>query len=366
MTQLSNCVQLNNCEKNCIFICILGDVQDGLIQCFINNTAYDDCLYTAMTKPIQLHALIPEELAGKRLDQALAALFPEHSRARLQEWIRTGGVRINQGLMNQRHRVTGGELVVIRAMHAEEYSWTAEDIPLRIIHEDEALLVLNKPAGMVVHPGAGNPQHTLLNALLHYDAGLKAVPRAGIIQRLDKDTSGLMVVARTPECHTRLTADMQARRIKREYQAIVSGVMTAGGSIDQPIGRHPQKRTCMAVTQSGKPAVTHYRIIKKFRAHTHLLVQLETGRTHQIRVHLAYLRHPLVGDPVYGVRRSIPGGISPALTAAIQSFPRQALHAHALTLRHPDTQETLSFTAPLPEDMLNLLEILRNDAEQQL
>ena len=317
-----------------------------------------------MTTPINLHAVIPEELAGKRLDQALAALFPEHSRARLQEWIRKGEVWINQGLMNQRQRVKGGEHVVIRAMHAEEHSWMAEDIPLQIIHADEALLVLNKPAGIVVHPGAGNPQHTLLNALLHYDAGLKLVPRAGILQRLDKDTSGLMVVARTPECHTRLTADMQARRIKREYQAIVSGIMTAGGSIDQPIGRHPQKRTRMAVTQSGKPAVTHYRIIKKFRAHTHLLVQLETGRTHQIRVHLDYIRHPLVGDPVYGVRRSIPAGISRELAAALRSFPRQALHAHALTLQHPATQKELSFTAPLPEDMQSLLEILKTDASQ--
>lgn len=317
-----------------------------------------------MTNPINLQAVIPDELAGKRLDQALAALFPEHSRARLQEWIRTGEVLINRGLMNQRHHVKGGEMVEIRAMHAEENSWTAENIPLQIIHEDEMLLILNKPAGMVVHPGAGNPQHTLLNALLHYDAGLKAVPRAGIIQRLDKDTSGLMVVARTPECHTRLTADMQARRIKREYQTIVSGIMTAGGSIDQPIGRHPQKRTRMAVTNSGKPAVTHYRIIKKFRAHTHLLVQLETGRTHQIRVHLAYIRHPLVGDPVYGVRRSIPAGITRELAVALQSFPRQALHAHALTLQHPVTQETLSCTVPLPDDMQRLLATLKADAGQ--
>ena len=274
-------------------------------------------------------------------------------------------MRVNDINMNQRHRVKGGELIVINTTHAEEDSWSAENIPLQIIHEDDALLILNKPAGMVVHPGAGNPHHTLLNALLHYDVRLKSVPRAGLIQRLDKDTSGLMVIARTPECHTFLITEMQERRIKREYQAIVSGVMTAGGTIDQPIGRHPQKRTRMAVTQRGKPAVTHYRIIRKYRAHTHLLVQLETGRTHQIRVHLAYLRHPLIGDPAYGVRRSLPRGISPALATAIKSFGRQALHAHALTLQHPDTHKTLSFTAPLPEDMLHLLEVLRTDAGQQ-
>lgn len=318
-----------------------------------------------MADVIHLEAVIPIELAGKRLDQVLALLFPVHSRARLQQWIHKGDVRINGEYPRQRLRVKGGERVIINTRHVTEDNWEAENIPLQIVHEDTALLVINKPAGLVVHPGAGNPRHTLLNALLHYDARLRHVPRAGIIQRLDKDTSGLMVIARTPECHTRLTADMQERRIKREYQAIVSGIMTAGGSVDQPIGRHPQKRTRMAVSRGGKPAVTHYRIIKKYRAHTHLLVQLETGRTHQIRVHLSYLRHPLVGDPVYGIRRSLPRGISPALATAIKSFGRQALHAHTLTLDHPDTHKTLSFTAPLPEDMQHLLKILAADAEQQ-
>ncbi|MGH8119771.1 MAG: 23S rRNA pseudouridine(1911/1915/1917) synthase RluD [Gammaproteobacteria bacterium] len=312
-----------------------------------------------------MSATVPNELAGKRLDQVLAILFPEHSRARLQEWIRKGDVHINHGILSQRRRVKGGELVVIDTMHDEEDSWQAENIPLQIIYEDKALLIINKPAGIVVHPGAGNPRHTILNALLHHDAGLKAVPRAGIIQRLDKDTSGLMVIARAPESHTRLTAEMQARKIKREYQAIVSGVMTGGGSIDLPIGRHPHKRTRMTVTQRGKPAVTHYRIKRKFPAHTHILVQLETGRTHQIRVHLAHLRHPLVGDPVYGVRRSLPRGLSPTLAEALQSFHRQALHAHALTLRHPVTHETLDFKSPLPEDMMHLLNMLDTDARQQ-
>jgi pseudouridine synthase, RluA family len=230
-----------------------------------------------MRKTVHLTAVIPQELTGKRLDQALAILFPEHSRARLQEWIRSGGVRLDQGLVKQRQRVRGGERIVIKAAFVAEDAWTAEDIPIEILHEDNALLILNKPPGLVVHPGAGNPRHTLFNALLHYDPKLKLVPRAGIVQRLDKDTSGLMVIARTPECHTILVSRLQERRIKREYQAVVTGVLTAGGSIDMPISRHPQKRTRMAVTENGRQAVTHYRIIKKYRAHTHYVYNWKLG-----------------------------------------------------------------------------------------
>ncbi|MBI4006187.1 MAG: 23S rRNA pseudouridine(1911/1915/1917) synthase RluD [Gammaproteobacteria bacterium] len=317
-----------------------------------------------MTKPVHLSAIIPNELAGKRLDQALAILFSQHSRSRLQNWIRNGDVHINNTVMRQRERVKGGELVQIKTTYEVQQSWSAEDISLQIFYEDEALLVLNKAAGMVVHPGAGNPEHTLLNALLHYDPKLEFVPRAGIVQRLDKDTSGLMVIARTPQCHTNLVEQLQARKIRREYQAIVAGVMTAGGSIDQPIGRHPRKRTHMAVVNNGKPAVTHYRIIKKYAAHTHVRVLLETGRTHQIRVHMSYLRHPIVGDPVYGRRTIIPKGASERLISVLQSFSRQALHAGAISLQHPITNELLHCEVPLPQDMQTLIDALEADVRK--
>ena len=317
-----------------------------------------------MTKSIHLTAIIPRHLAGKRLDQALAELFREHSRARLQNWIRKGDVYVDNGPVNQRQRVKGGEQVKINTTHVSRENWSAEAMPLQILHEDEQILILNKPPGLVVHPGAGNPEHTLLNALLHYDPKLVTVPRAGIVQRLDKDTSGVMVVARTPESHTYLVAELQARNIKREYQAFVTGVMTAGGTVDKPIGRHPRKRTQMTVTENGKPALTHYRIIKKYRAHTHIRVQLETGRTHQIRVHLAWLKYPIIGDPVYGGRSHLPKGISQNLMAALHSFPRQALHACAISLIHPVTGAPLSSTAPLPEDLQQLRAALEQDARE--
>ena len=315
-----------------------------------------------MTESIHLTATIPEGLAGKRLDQALAILFQDHSRARLQEWIRSGEVQVNHQTVSQRLRVKGGEHIEIKASYKPLESSTAEDIPLQIIYEDELLLVLNKPPGLVVHPGAGNREHTMLNALLHYDPGLAVVPRAGIVHRLDKDTSGVMIIARSPEVHTFLVTQLKARKIKREYQAIVTGVMTAGGSVDQPIGRHPRKRTQMSVQDQGKTAVTHFRVIRKYRSHTHIRLQLETGRTHQIRVHMAWLKYPIVGDPVYAGRAHLPKGARQPLIDILQTFPRQALHACTITLQHPHSEKMLTCEAALPEDMLNLLEALKNDA----
>lgn len=316
-----------------------------------------------MKKPLHLSAVIPAELAGKRLDQALSAIFTEHSRSRMQAWIRKGDVLLDGIPAAQRYRVSGGESVAIDTTIEPQQSWDAEEIPLEVIHEDAQLLVINKPAGLIVHPGAGNPQHTLLNALLHHDPDLRLVPRAGIVHRLDKDTSGLMVVARMPETHTALIAELQQRVVKREYQAIVTGVMTAGGTVDQPIGRHPHKRVRMAVVDRGKEAVTHYRIIKRYRAHTQIRVMLETGRTHQIRVHMAYLKHPIVGDPQYTGRNRFPAGIRQELLEKLQDFPRQALHADTLSLVHPRTGEQISFHAPLPTDMQGLLAALKEDQD---
>lgn len=318
-----------------------------------------------MTETIHLTAKIPGELSGKRLDQALAILFPEHSRSRLQNWIKSGDVQLNKQIINQKQRVQSGDLVEIYTSLEPQDEWIAENIPLEIIYEDDYLLVINKPAGIVVHPGAGNPQHTLLNALLHYDPKLEYVPRAGIVQRLDKDTSGVMVIARTPESHTSLVAALQAREISREYQTVVTGVMTAGGKIDQPVGRHPQKRTQMAVVKNGKGAVTHYRIIKKYRSYTHLRVNLETGRTHQIRVHMAWLKNPIVGDPVYAGRAKLPKTATPELIHVLQTFPRQALHASAISLKHPVTGETLQYVSPLPDDIQHLIIALENDAKEK-
>lgn len=310
----------------------------------------------------QLSTVIPEEMAGKRLDQVLAELFSEHSRTRLQEWIRNGQVRVNDKILRQRDKVAGGESVKIITTFTEHDSWEPEQISLQIIFEDESVIILNKPPGLVVHPGAGNPEHTLLNALLFHDPNLNIVPRAGIVQRLDKNTSGLMVIARTPEVHTYLIAEMRERKIKREYQAIVSGTIIAGGTIDKPVGRHPRHRTRMAVIETGKPAISHYRIITKYRAHTHIKVQLETGRTHQIRVHMSWLGYPIVGDPVYSGRPKLPKGINSELVNIIKSFPRQALHASALEFYHPATGETVQFEATLPEDMGNLIKALWTDA----
>lgn len=306
---------------------------------------------------------VPQELDQQRLDQALALLSPTYSRSQIQNWIRRGFVQVNQHTESKpRATVYCGQQIVIAAEWVEQtQAWQAENIPLNIIYQDADLLVIDKPAGLVVHPGTGNPTHTLVNALLHYDPQLAAVPRAGLVHRLDKETSGLLVVARNLAAHNHLVKILQLREMKREYEAIAHGVITSGGRIDAPIGRHPTQRTKMSVVKTGKPAVTHYRVIQAFRAHTHVRVQLETGRTHQIRVHFAHIRHPLVGDPEYGRKTLAHEKLSPHLLSYLQAFPRQALHAVQLTLTHPRSGETLSWCSALPTDMQQLLHYLTED-----
>ncbi len=305
--------------------------------------------------------MLPAGAAGLRLDQALARELPQYSRARLQGWIETGAVRVDGRQPRGKDKVLGGEQVEIAARLPADDRVAPEAQPLTVVHEDRALFVIDKPAGMVVHPGAGNPRHTLQNALLALDPQLARVPRAGLVHRLDKDTSGLLVVARTPEAHTRLVAALAERAIERSYLAICNGAMTGGGTVDAPIGRHRTQRTRMAVRNDGREAVTHYRIVKRYRAHTFVRVQLETGRTHQIRVHLAHVGYPITGDPVYGGRRRLPAGCTPALAAALGAFPRQALHAARLALAHPITGRQLEWEAPLPDDMARLVAALDED-----
>ncbi|HEX4618569.1 MAG TPA: 23S rRNA pseudouridine(1911/1915/1917) synthase RluD [Steroidobacteraceae bacterium] len=302
------------------------------------------------------------ELAGLRFDQALARTLPQYSRAQLKSWIESGAARTEGRALRGKDRVLGGERVHIHAPLTPRSSVGAEKLPLTVVFRDRALLVIDKPAGMVVHPGAGNPRHTLQNALLGLDPRLAAVPRAGLVHRLDKDTSGLLVVARTPEAHTALVAALAARAISRQYLAVCTGVMTGGGTVDEPIGRHRSQRLRMAVRRDGRPAVTHYRVLERFRAHTLVRAALESGRTHQIRVHLAHIGFPLVGDPIYGGRRRIPAGCSPALAAALGAFRRQALHAERLALAHPVTGRSLEWQAPVPADMEALLAALGEDA----
>jgi 23S rRNA pseudouridine1911/1915/1917 synthase len=318
------------------------------------------------TPEFRSHSLdLPPELAGLRLDQALARLLPQYSRSRLQGWIDAGAVQVDGRQLRGRDKVVGGEKVRIEARVEPDGQVTAEEIPLDVVFKDRALLVINKPAGLVVHPGAGNAAHTLQNALLAFDPKLAVVPRAGIVHRLDKDTSGLLVVARTPEVHTALVAAISEREVERHYIALCMGVMTAGGTVDEPIGRHRSQRTRMAVRSDGRPAVTHYRVMKRFRAHTLVRAELETGRTHQIRVHLSHIGYPIVGDPDYGGRRRLPAGASPELVSALEGFKRQALHAARLKLEHPVSGKEMEWEAPLPADMSELLRILEADAKAE-
>ncbi|MEK7991612.1 MAG: 23S rRNA pseudouridine(1911/1915/1917) synthase RluD [Thiotrichaceae bacterium] len=304
---------------------------------------------------------IPLTMAGYRLDKALAELFPDYSRARLQQWIKQGHVLVNNEQIRSKDKVQGGEQIEIQADMPQTVTWEAQDIPLDICYEDEDILIINKPAGLVVHPGAGNEDGTLVNALLNHAPELDRIPRAGIIHRLDKDTSGILVVARSVAAHTHLTEQLQAREFLREYQTIANGVMISGGMVDEPIGRHPTLRTRMAVTNNGKPAITHYRVKTRYRAHTHLNVKLETGRTHQIRVHLAYIKYPIVGDPVYGKRVILPKQSSEEFVQLLKDFKRQALHAATLGLQHPTKQEWMQWSVPIPADMQQLLDMLAQD-----
>jgi 23S rRNA pseudouridine1911/1915/1917 synthase len=308
------------------------------------------------------HSLdLPPDLAGLRLDQALARVLPQYSRARLQGWIEAGAVQVDGRRLRGRDKVVGGERVLIEARIEADEQVVAEALPLDIVFKDRALLVINKPPGMVVHPGAGNSGQTLQNALLAFDPKLAVVPRAGIVHRLDKDTSGLLVVARTPEVHTALVAAIAEREVERHYIALCTGVMTAGGTVDEPIGRHRSQRTRMAVRSDGRPAVTHYRVLTRFRSHTMVRAELETGRTHQIRVHLAHIGYPLVGDPAYGGRRRVPAGATAELVTALAGFKRQALHAARLKLEHPSTGREVEWEAPLPADMTHLIEAMEGD-----
>ncbi len=306
---------------------------------------------------------IPQALAGQRLDSALARLLPEHSRTRIKGWIDAGQVLVGRLPCKPRDVVCAGSRVQVRmTMEAPPTGVLPESMDLNLVHEDREVLVVDKPAGLVVHPGAGNPRHTLQNALLGVDPALAAVPRAGIIHRLDKDTSGLLVVARTIEAHTSLTRQLAARSVSREYLALSVGVMTGGGTIDEPIGRHRSDRLRMAVRQDGRPAITHYRVLERFRAHTYLSVKLETGRTHQIRLHLAHLHYPIVGDPKYGPRRlARPRGATDSLVDALRGFKRQALHAAKLAFDHPRSGKRLIFESPVPPDFARLLAALRDD-----
>lgn len=307
---------------------------------------------------------IPGDLAGQRLDLALARMFPEYSRSRLKSWILRGFIKVDGGEKRPKDLVAGGESVTLQPLEELSSNSTPEPMDLDIQFEDKELLIVNKPAGLVVHPGAGNPRGTLMNGLLHHFGALAELPRAGIIHRLDKDTSGLLLIGKTLQTHTALVRMLAAREITRRYLGICNGVLTGGGTIDAPIGRHPVDRLRMSVQEKGKPAITHYRVLERLAAHTYISVQLESGRTHQIRVHFAYRRHPLLGDPVYGGRMTVPPGSDDSLIETIRDFRRQALHATHLGFSHPVTKDRVEVETPPPPDFAELLDALRQHASR--
>ncbi len=302
-----------------------------------------------------------DELSGSRLDQALAGILPDTSRSQIQRWIENGQVELAGKVPSRRKRLLGREVVELRCDVSTSIVSEPQDIPLEIVYQDDSILVINKPAGLVVHPGAGNLDNTLVNGLLFFDNALATLPRAGIVHRLDKDTSGLLVVARTEAARLNLIEQLSERTVNRDYLAVVNGRLIAGGTVNAPLARHPKDRRRMAINQNGKPAISHYRVEERFRSHTLLRVKLETGRTHQIRVHMMHIRHALVGDPVYGGRAINPKGASSKLLTALRSFNRQALHATRLGLNHPVTGVYMEWEQPMPDDMQQLLAVLRAD-----
>ncbi|HMN46800.1 MAG TPA: 23S rRNA pseudouridine(1911/1915/1917) synthase RluD [Povalibacter sp.] len=315
-----------------------------------------------MTQPIRHSLTIPHDHMGQRLDQVLAELLSDYSRTRIKDWIESGQILVNGAKLRPRDKVLGGEQIEVEATLPEAVEVAPESIDLDVVHKDKHVLVINKPAGLVVHPGAGNSAGTLQNALLHFDPDLVHLPRGGIVHRIDKDTSGLLVIARTLEAHTALVRAIEAHEVQREYEAICVGVMTAGGTVDAPIGRHPVDRLKQAIREDGRESITHYRVLHRYRGHTHLRLNLETGRTHQIRVHMAHIRYPLVGDKTYGGRLLLPKGASPALVEALREFGRQALHAARLEFEHPVSGKPVEVVASLPKDMQRLLKVLAKDA----
>lgn len=315
---------------------------------------------------LQLSTKVPASLMGKRFDAAMASLFPDYSRSRIQEWIKQGWVQLDGKVETKLNlKVFGGEDVLVDAQLDDVIHYEPQQIDLDVVYEDDTILVINKPVGMVVHPGAGNPDGTLLNALLYYYPAAKGLPRAGIVHRLDKDTSGLMVVAKTLLAHTHLVEQLQRHAVERVYDAVTMGRVISGGTVNKMIGRHPHDRKKMAAVHfGGKPAVSHYRVLERFREHTYVRVQLETGRTHQIRVHMSSIGFPLVGDSVYGARFRVPKKMAEESIEFIRGFQRQALHAGLLSLTHPLTHKVMKWKAPMPDDMMELLDVLREDLEE--
>ena len=305
-----------------------------------------------------LTIIIPERMTGDRLDVALSEMLPDYSRSKITAWIKSGDALINNKAFKPKDKVNGSQMVMLSLNKKQNNDWSAENIALNIVFEDEDIIIINKPFGLVTHPGAGNWNGTLANALLYYDPELSKLDRAGIVHRLDKNTSGLMVIARNEKSQKYLVEQLQSHSVAREYSAIVYGHMISGGSVNDPIGRDPKDRIKQAVSSNGKDATTHYRVIDRFKSHTHVKAILETGRTHQIRVHLSHIGYPLLGDPMYGGRVRFPKKASEILKESLLGFKRQALHSKKLTLSHPSTGELMSWKAPLPDDMLELLDIL--------